>query len=368
MTCSTALGRAALGLGVLISVHVVDAHPAHSQSTTEFTYDVHGRLQSVERSEGTSTAYTYDAAGNRTRVLATSVVADTTPDAFTLGGPSSGASGAWVSSNTVSITGINAPTPVSVAGGQYRIDSGNFTTTAGTLNPGQTVRVRAQAPATAGASQTVTLNIGGVSGSFQVTATADTAPNAFSLGGPATAASGAWASSSTITVAGINAAAPVSISGGQYRINAGAWQTAAASVAAGQTVQVRAQAPAAAGTSQTATLNIGGVSGSFQVTAAAANRPPVAVNDTTTLKMGTSKSIMVLSNDSDPDGDPITVTSVTQPFSGTVSIGPNGSYVIFTAPGYTDLTTFTYTISDGRGGTSSALVKVTINNPGGPLT
>lgn len=192
---------------------------------------------------------------------------DTTPDAFSLGGPSSGVSGAWVSSNTASITGINAPTPVSVTGGQYRIDSGNFTTTAGTLNPGQTVLVRVQAPSAGGTSQTATLNIGGVTGSFQVTAAVDTTPDAFDLGAPAGATSGAWASSPTVTITGINAPTPISISGGQYRIDGGAWLTTPSTVSVGQTVQVRAQAPAAGGAGQTATLNVGGITSAFQVIA-----------------------------------------------------------------------------------------------------
>ena len=47
-----------------------------------------------------------------------------------------------------------------------------------------------------------------------------------------------------------------------------------------------------------------------------ADRPPVAVADTATTTAGTSVVVAVLANDSDPDGDPLTVASVTQPATG----------------------------------------------------
>jgi YD repeat-containing protein len=207
--------------------------------------------------------------GGVTDTFQVTATADATPDAYDLGNPVAAASGAWSTSSTVTITGINAATAVSITGGQYRINGGAWTTTSGTVAAGQTVQVQVQAPATAGANQTATLTVGGVTDSFQVTATADTTPDAYDLGGPVTGASGAWSASNTVTIAGVNAAAPVSISGGQYRINGGAWTTTAGTVSAGQTVQVQVQAPSAGGASQTATLTVGGVTDTFQVTAAA---------------------------------------------------------------------------------------------------
>lgn len=92
-------------------------------------------------------------------------------------------------------------------------------------------------------------------------------PADFDLGGPASAASGAWAVSAAPVITGITSPVAVSISGGQYRINGGAWTTATGTISAGQTVQVQVQAPGTGGASQTATLTVGGVSDSFQVTA-----------------------------------------------------------------------------------------------------
>ncbi|HEU4663591.1 MAG TPA: Ig-like domain-containing protein, partial [Dokdonella sp.] len=72
--------------------------------------------------------------------------------------------------------------------------------------------------------------------------------------------------------------------------------------------------------------------------------------------------IAVLANDSDPDGDPLTIIAVTQPIganggpAGTVAI--TGTTVTWSPAGYLGAATFSYTISDGRGGTATATVDV----------
>lgn len=166
--------------GIALSVcsfSVVAALPNDASSQTEnYGYDALGRLVSVNRSDGTAASYTYDPAGNRSQVvmLASSV----TPGGFDLGNPVSVASGAWAVSAAPVITGITAPVAVSIAGGQYRINGGAWTTASGMISAGQTVQVQVQAPATGGASQTGTLTVGGVSDSFQVTALGDIDPDA----------------------------------------------------------------------------------------------------------------------------------------------------------------------------------------------
>lgn len=197
----------------------------------------------------------------------TSVV-DTVPEPFDLGGPVSNAvAGTWYTSAIVTITGIGGPSPVSMTGGQYRIGGGAWLTAPGSVSNGQTLQVQVQALPAGGASQVGTLNVGGISDTFQVTTLADTTPAAFDLGGPITGATGGtYSLSNTVTISGINAPAAVSITNGQYRIAGGAWQSAAGSIANGQTVQVRVLAQDVGGTSRTATLNVGGVTDTFSVT------------------------------------------------------------------------------------------------------
>ena len=90
------------------------------------------------------------------------------------------------------------------------------------------------------------------------------------------------------------------------------------------------------------------------------NRPPEAAPDSATTTFGRPVAINVLANDSDPDGNTLTIVSVTQPASGSVTI--NGTTLVFTpAPGFSGTARFTYTIEDGHGGTSSAAVSVFVS-------
>jgi len=89
------------------------------------------------------------------------------------------------------------------------------------------------------------------------------------------------------------------------------------------------------------------------------NRPPRATDDAATTAFGVPATIDVLANDTDPDGDALTITAVTPPASGTATT--NGTAITYTpAAGFAGVDRFTYTISDGRGGTSSATVTVTV--------
>lgn len=103
-----------------------------------------------------------------------------------------------------------------------------------------------------------------------------------------------------------------------------------------------------------------------------ANTAPVAANDTVTVVQNTPATITVASliaNDSDPDGDALTVTGVGAATNGTVVLNtqpsPQNNTVTFTpAPGYTGPASFSYTISDGRGGTATADANLTVTPPG----
>ena len=92
----------------------------------------------------------------------------------------------------------------------------------------------------------------------------------------------------------------------------------------------------------------------------AANDPPVARNDTGTTAENEPVRIPVLSNDSDPDNDPLTVQSFTQPDNGRVSRSSDGSLTYTPNRGFSGQNSFTYTASDGNGGTDTATVTITV--------
>ena len=106
---------------------------------------------------------------------------------------------------------------------------------------------------------------------------------------------------------------------------------------------------------------------------------PNAVNDVFTTDEDTAFTTgNVLTNDSDPDGDPIVISNVdisgTQGIvidndDGTFGYDPNNAFDSLNL-GETDTDSFSYTISDGNGGFDTAIVTVTIDGvddgPGGP--
>ena len=97
------------------------------------------------------------------------------------------------------------------------------------------------------------------------------------------------------------------------------------------------------------------------ITVNSVNDIPVAQNDTATTKEGKSTNINVLSNDSDADGDSLTVTNVTQPNHGTAAINADGTITYTPNSNWYGTDSFTYTVSDGNGGTTTATVTITVN-------
>jgi Ca2+-binding RTX toxin-like protein len=92
------------------------------------------------------------------------------------------------------------------------------------------------------------------------------------------------------------------------------------------------------------------------------NRPPTAVNDSATVTEGQSVSIAVLSNDTDPENNPIAIDSFTNPSNGTVTQNSNGTFSYRANLNFAGTDSFTYIARDSNGAKStSATVTVTVN-------
>jgi hypothetical protein len=91
------------------------------------------------------------------------------------------------------------------------------------------------------------------------------------------------------------------------------------------------------------------------------NDPPDAQDDTLTLDEDTSADIQVLANDSDVDGDSLSVSGLGQAGHGRVILLANGSLRYTPDANFNGADSFTYTIGDGQGGQDTATVSVTVN-------
>ncbi|KIC35665.1 cadherin-like domain-containing protein, partial [Leisingera sp. ANG-M7] len=112
------------------------------------------------------------------------------------------------------------------------------------------------------------------------------------------------------------------------------------------------------GLTDTATVNL--------TVSAAANQAPDAVDDG--LAVGHDTALVIdqsalLSNDSDPDGDPVTFDSFTNPSNGTLADNGDGTLTYTPNAGYEGPDSFTYTISDDSGATDTATVNLTVAAP-----
>ncbi len=104
------------------------------------------------------------------------------------------------------------------------------------------------------------------------------------------------------------------------------------------------------GTATTATLSI---------SVAAVNDTPVALGDSATTTEDTAVSVAVLENDTDVDGDALKITQVSSGANGSARI--SGGEIVYTPKAdFTGEEDISYTISDGKGGTATAILRIEV--------
>ncbi len=225
--------------------------------------------QTSSAAPATATTTTLTIGGVSDLFTVTTVPPDTTPDAIAFTPQTNVALSTAVDSNSQTITGINTATPISIVNGLYSINGGTFTGGAGTVTSGQTVVVRNTSSATPATANVATLTVGGVTADFSVTTVPpDTTPDAFSFVDVNNAAVSTVYTSNAVTIAGINTATPISVTGGAYSINGGVFTEAAGTVTSGQTVAVRQTSSALFDESTNTVLTVGGVSDTYRVNTA----------------------------------------------------------------------------------------------------
>lgn len=178
------------------------------------------------------------------------------------------------------------------------------------------------------------------------------------------------AAKGTFTPASLTTSGFTSSGPGTYLFNGNA---AAATTAIRLLVFAPTSNRVARGSTETTTFTISVTDGVFTpvvnsattVVTTSVNHTPTAVADTVQrfATQGVKVSVAtLLSNDTDPDSDTLTITAVspTSPNGGSVYLSDTWVHYV-PAAGFTNTDTFTYTISDDHGGTSVGTVTVNIN-------
>ncbi|MDJ0927012.1 MAG: tandem-95 repeat protein, partial [Gammaproteobacteria bacterium] len=105
------------------------------------------------------------------------------------------------------------------------------------------------------------------------------------------------------------------------------------------------------------------------------NSPPIATDDAYTTDEDLAFTAVLgvddlLLNDSDPDGDPLTVntTPVSGPTNGALILNSDGTFTYTPNANFNGTDSFVYEISDGDGGTAQATVTLTVNPINDPPT
>jgi subtilisin-like proprotein convertase family protein len=163
-------------------------------------------------------------------------------------------------SNQVTISGLSVAVGVSVTGGEYKIgDAGAYTGAAGTIKTGDKIQLRATAASTLNTAKDVKLTVGTSTFTFTVTTKKTAGDVSF-----VTKIDQPWATaveSNTATLSGINPSTPISVSGGSYKVNSGAYTTTAGTINDGDTVTVKGNTASADLTDKVVTLTIGSGTG-----------------------------------------------------------------------------------------------------------
>ena len=93
------------------------------------------------------------------------------------------------------------------------------------------------------------------------------------------------------------------------------------------------------------------------------NRQPAPVDDYLATSKNTALTIPLVAltaNDSDPDGDQLFVASAVDPSRGSLYF-ISGNLVFMPEADFVGQASFTYLVSDGQGGTNSAMVYIIVN-------
>jgi large repetitive protein len=371
-TFSTTVTSAAGNLGTLVLATNGSYTYTVSNAATQFLGAGQTKVDTftVTSADGTTKDITFTINGaNDGAVIGTPTVASVTEDVAVSGGNLTAAGSISITdadqgqanfSTTVTSAAGNLGTLVLAANGSYTYTVGNAATQF--LGAGQTKIDTFTVTSADGTTRNVTFTINGANDAAVIgTPTVSTVTEDVAISGGNLSASGSISItdadqgqatfSTTVTSAAGNLGTLVLAANGTYTYTVA--NAATQSLGAGQSKVDTFTVTAADGTTKNITFTINGAND-----VPVANTDAVSVNEDNSLTIAPS---VLLGNDTDADsGAALSITSVQGAVNGSVSLS-GGNVVFVPAANYSGPASFTYTLSDGQGGTATGTVNVTVN-------
>lgn len=173
--------------------------------------------------------------------------------------------GRWVVSDSVIVEMPDVDAALSVKHGEISVNGDEFSAAPRRIKPFDRVRVRLVTNSEWKQLSTATISVDKISAQFSVLL-ADSSPDPFTFTAQTEVMRSSIIYSNTVTITGIDMATPISITGGYYRIDGGAWTQAAGTINLNQTLQLYVMSSASYSATTTATVTVGDYSPGFSVT------------------------------------------------------------------------------------------------------
>lgn len=104
-----------------------------------------------------------------TRGFGSAAASDSVPDVFSFTAQTDVALSTTITSNTITVTGIDQPATITANGGEYSINGGSYTSSAGSVINGDTVTARHTSSSSYSTVVNTVITIGGIAGTLTST-------------------------------------------------------------------------------------------------------------------------------------------------------------------------------------------------------
>lgn len=227
------------------------------------------RVRGVSSDNYNTTTHIEVSIGGVKAIFSITSIEDHIPDAFSFEPVTQVELSQFIESEKITVTGLQVPAVISINAGEYRINNGPYRQEHDLVHNSDQVQIRLLSADSHVEQRHAALAIGGVVATFTVETLFDEIADQFSFIDVLDASFLTEVISSPITITGLGKAVPITITGGEYRINDGAYTALEGEINNLDIVQVKATSGVLYGTVVEVELNVAGIIDTFSIHASA---------------------------------------------------------------------------------------------------